>query len=75
MPENAGELVAPSLRADPAAIGALRLDLASDDLLPRCRTRSSPHRGEVPGVGLASAGREQFGEYLAELGEVAARAQ
>lgn len=31
MPENAGELVAPSVRADPAAIGALRLDLASDD--------------------------------------------
>ncbi|MFI5799956.1 alpha/beta fold hydrolase [Streptomyces sp. NPDC051677] len=31
MPENAGDLVAPAFRADPAAIGALRLDLASDD--------------------------------------------
>lgn len=31
MPENSGELVAPSVRADVAAIGALRLDLASDD--------------------------------------------
>jgi len=31
MPENAGELVQRSLRADPAVVGALRLDLASDD--------------------------------------------
>lgn len=29
MPENAGELVTPSVRADPAAIGALRLDLSA----------------------------------------------
>lgn len=31
MPENAGELVGPSLRADPEAIGAMRFDLASAD--------------------------------------------
>lgn len=31
MPENSGELVGRSFRADPAAVGALRLDLASDD--------------------------------------------
>ncbi|ASQ98825.1 alpha/beta hydrolase [Streptomyces sp. 11-1-2] len=31
MPENAGALVQSCLRADPAAIGALRLDLASGD--------------------------------------------
>jgi pimeloyl-ACP methyl ester carboxylesterase len=30
-PENAGELVGPSLRADPAAIGALRLDTSATD--------------------------------------------
>jgi pimeloyl-ACP methyl ester carboxylesterase len=30
-PENAGELVGPSLRAEPEAVGALRFDLASDD--------------------------------------------
>ncbi|MEV4313560.1 alpha/beta fold hydrolase [Actinocrispum sp. NPDC049592] len=31
MPENEGELVVPSLRADPAVIGALRLDVTSED--------------------------------------------
>lgn len=31
MPENAGELVGPLLRADPSVVGALRLDLASHD--------------------------------------------
>ena len=31
MAENAGDLVMPSLRADPAAIGALRLDISSAD--------------------------------------------
>ncbi|MFI1030462.1 alpha/beta fold hydrolase [Streptomyces sp. NPDC020951] len=41
MPENAGELVAPSVRADPAAIGALRLDLASDDPLYRQQLRDA----------------------------------
>ncbi|GAA3389464.1 alpha/beta fold hydrolase [Cryptosporangium minutisporangium] len=30
-PENAGELIGPSLRADPAAVGALRLDTSSSD--------------------------------------------
>jgi pimeloyl-ACP methyl ester carboxylesterase len=37
MPENAGELVAGSFRADPAVVGALRLDLASDDAAYRQR--------------------------------------
>jgi pimeloyl-ACP methyl ester carboxylesterase len=31
MPENAGELLAQLFRADPAVVGALRLDLTSDD--------------------------------------------
>ncbi|MEV4220775.1 alpha/beta fold hydrolase [Nonomuraea sp. NPDC049725] len=31
MPENEGELIGPSVRADPAAVGALRLDVASSD--------------------------------------------
>lgn len=30
-PENAGELVGPALRADPAVVGALRLDVASPE--------------------------------------------
>ncbi|MFJ4786032.1 alpha/beta fold hydrolase [Streptomyces sp. NPDC088794] len=40
-PENAGELVGPSLRADPAAIGALRLDVASDDPAYRQQLRDA----------------------------------
>jgi pimeloyl-ACP methyl ester carboxylesterase len=40
-PENAGELIGPSLQADPAAIGALRLDLASDDAAYRQQLRSA----------------------------------
>ncbi|MER5450366.1 alpha/beta fold hydrolase [Streptomyces sp. NPDC002764] len=39
LPENAGELVGPSLRADPAVVGALRLDLASDDPAYRAQLR------------------------------------
>lgn len=39
MPENDGELVAPSLRADPAAIGALRLDVSSSDPVYRDQLR------------------------------------
>jgi pimeloyl-ACP methyl ester carboxylesterase len=31
LPENAGELVGPSLRADPATVGALRLDTAATE--------------------------------------------
>src|SRR5437868_4641743 len=31
MPENAASLVVPALRADPAVVGALRFDLASND--------------------------------------------
>jgi pimeloyl-ACP methyl ester carboxylesterase len=40
-PENAGDLIGPSLQADPAAIGALRLDLASDDAAYRQRLRDA----------------------------------
>ncbi|GAB2960250.1 alpha/beta hydrolase [Streptomyces pseudoechinosporeus] len=40
-PENAGELLGPSLRADPAAIGALRFDLASDDAAYRQQLRDA----------------------------------
>ncbi|MGW1711874.1 alpha/beta fold hydrolase [Streptomyces sp. NPDC002156] len=50
MPENAGELVAPSVRADPAAIGALRLDLASDDLAYRRQLREAFYGDVDPAV-------------------------
>ena len=40
-PENAGELVGPSLRADPKAVGALRFDLASDDPAYRQQLRDA----------------------------------
>jgi pimeloyl-ACP methyl ester carboxylesterase len=41
MRENAGELVGPSLRADPAVVGALRLDLASPDTAYRQQLREA----------------------------------
>jgi hypothetical protein len=41
MPESAGELVSPSFRADPAIVGALRLDLASDDPAYRQQLREA----------------------------------
>lgn len=50
MPENGGELVAPSVRADPAAIGALRLDLASDDLDYRQQLRDAFFGDAAPAV-------------------------
>ncbi|MBZ3900277.1 alpha/beta fold hydrolase [Streptomyces griseiscabiei] len=50
MPENAGELVAPSVRADPAAIGALRFDLASDDPEYRGQLRDAFFGDVAPAV-------------------------
>lgn len=47
LPENAGELVAPSVRADPAAIGALRLDLSRDDPAYRQQLRDA-FFGDIP---------------------------
>ncbi len=41
MPENDGELVAPSLRADPGVIGALRLDVHSEDPAYRQQLRTA----------------------------------
>jgi pimeloyl-ACP methyl ester carboxylesterase len=40
-PENAGELIGPSLPADPVALGALRLDLASEDAAYRQQLRNA----------------------------------
>ncbi|MER6563202.1 alpha/beta fold hydrolase [Streptomyces sp. NPDC001027] len=56
MLENAGELVAPSFRADPAAIGALRLDLASDDLDYRQQLRNAFFGDVDPAVADAALG-------------------
>ncbi|MGW3060759.1 hypothetical protein ACWC98_33215 [Streptomyces goshikiensis] len=61
MPENAGELVAPSVRADLAAIGTLRLDLASDDAA--CRQQLRAREGRRPrrpgrGVQVPSASQQ-----------------
>ncbi|WP_216587580.1 alpha/beta fold hydrolase [Streptomyces brasiliscabiei] len=50
MPENAGELVAPSVRAEPAAIGALRFDLASDDPEYRGQLRDAFFGDVAPAV-------------------------
>ena len=41
MPENDGELVGGLFRADPAVVGALRLDLASNDPAYRQRLREA----------------------------------
>jgi pimeloyl-ACP methyl ester carboxylesterase len=38
-PENEGELVGPQFRADPAQVGALRIDQRSDDAAYRANTR------------------------------------
>ncbi|WP_425247927.1 alpha/beta fold hydrolase [Streptomyces sp. NEAU-NA10] len=56
MPENAGELVAPSVRADPAAVGALRLDLASDDPEYRRQLRDAFFGDVDPAVADAALG-------------------
>ncbi|MEU4343232.1 alpha/beta fold hydrolase [Nocardia sp. NPDC023852] len=56
LPENAGELVAPSFRADPAAIGALRFDLASDDPDYRQQLRDALFGDVDPAVADAAIG-------------------
>ncbi|MFJ3802597.1 alpha/beta fold hydrolase [Streptomyces sp. NPDC090088] len=56
MPENEGELVAPSVRADPAVIGALRLDLASDDPDYRRQLRDAFFGDVDPAVADAALG-------------------
>ncbi|MEI5522006.1 alpha/beta fold hydrolase [Streptomyces brasiliscabiei] len=56
MPENAGELVAPSVRADPAAIGALRFDLASDDPGYRQQLRDAFFGDVTPALADAALG-------------------
>ncbi|MFJ9562833.1 alpha/beta fold hydrolase [Streptomyces fuscichromogenes] len=49
LPENEGELIGPSLRADPAVVGALRFDLASDDAGYRRQLREALY-GDVDPV-------------------------
>jgi pimeloyl-ACP methyl ester carboxylesterase len=56
MPENAGEPVAPLYRADPAAIGAVRLDLASDDAGYRQQLRDAFFGDVAPAVADAAIG-------------------
>ncbi|MFJ6659822.1 alpha/beta fold hydrolase [Streptomyces sp. NPDC091377] len=56
MPENAGELVGPSVRADPAVIGALRLDLTSHDAAYRCQLRNAFFGDVAPAVADAALG-------------------
>ncbi|MFJ1709609.1 alpha/beta fold hydrolase [Kitasatospora sp. NPDC088346] len=56
MPENADALIASSFRADPSVIGALRLDLASDDPAYRGQLRDM-FAGDVdPAVAEAALG-------------------
>ncbi|GAA3748894.1 alpha/beta fold hydrolase [Salinactinospora qingdaonensis] len=55
-PENEGELVGPSLRADPTAIGALRLDPAAPDADYRGRLRETFYGDVDPGVADAAIG-------------------
>nr|WP_307782138.1 alpha/beta hydrolase [Streptomyces sp. MBT65] len=55
-PENAGELIGPCLQADPAAIGALRFDLASDDAAYRQRLRDAFFGDADPAVADAAIG-------------------
>ena len=50
MPENAGGLVSPSLVADPAAIGALRLDVASTEPKYRQQLREAFYGDVAPAV-------------------------
>lgn len=56
MPENEGELVLPSLRADPAVIGALRLDIASNDADYRLQLRDAFYGDVDPTVADAAIG-------------------
>jgi len=54
MPENAGGLVAAALVADPASVGALRLDVASPDPAYRQRLRQAFY-GDLPPVAADAA--------------------
>jgi pimeloyl-ACP methyl ester carboxylesterase len=54
--DNEGELVGPSLRADPAVIGALRFDLASEDAAYRRQLRRAFLGDVTPVVADASLG-------------------
>ncbi|MFJ8025702.1 alpha/beta fold hydrolase [Streptomyces sp. NPDC096311] len=54
--ENAGSLVGPALRADPAVVGALRFDLASDDGAYRQQLRDTFYGDVDPAVADAALG-------------------
>ncbi|WP_067467795.1 alpha/beta fold hydrolase [Actinomadura macra] len=56
MPENASGLVGPALRADPATIGALRFDLASNDPAYRALLRKAFFEDIDPVVAEAALG-------------------
>ncbi|WP_049558219.1 alpha/beta fold hydrolase [Nonomuraea sp. SBT364] len=56
MPENAGELIAPSVRADPAVVGALRLDLGSADAAYRQQLREAFYGDVSPEAADAAIG-------------------
>ncbi|MFF5979438.1 alpha/beta fold hydrolase [Streptomyces olindensis] len=56
MPENEGELMGSMLRADPATVGAMRLDLASSDPTYRERLREALYGDVAPAVAEAAAG-------------------
>ncbi|MBR8640515.1 alpha/beta fold hydrolase [Streptomyces tuirus] len=56
MPENEGELMGSMLRADPATVGALRLDLASADPAYRERLREALYGDVDPAVAEAAMG-------------------
>jgi pimeloyl-ACP methyl ester carboxylesterase len=56
MPENEGSLLMPLLRADPAAIGAVRLDTASGDVHYRQQLRDAFYGDVDPAVADAAIG-------------------
>jgi len=56
LPENAGALVLPALRGDPAVTGALRLDLASNDHAYRRHLREAFYSDVAPIVADAALG-------------------
>ncbi|MFJ8026802.1 alpha/beta fold hydrolase [Streptomyces sp. NPDC096311] len=56
LPENAGSLVGPALRADPAVVRALRLDPTSDDAAYRQHLRDTFYADVGPAVADAALG-------------------
>ncbi|MEV4450401.1 alpha/beta fold hydrolase [Streptomyces mirabilis] len=56
LPENAGSLVGPAFRADPAVVGALRFDLVSDDGAYRQQLRDAFYGDVAPAVADAALG-------------------